>query len=246
MIIIKEKSMKKNLCWLVFCIDKSGSMTKIREDMIGGFNSYIDAQIKANVGEARVFAYAFDTYYETLFENVDINLAPRLTTENYIPRGGTALYDSLGKTITDIGKKLADMDETDRPEKILVVTITDGEDNSHLSGNEFRQYSSKEVKEMVNHQTDVYKWDFAYIGANQNVWAVGASIGTTSNLSYAATSVGTAYAFDSLSKSSTFYRSAAVSKLAGDKFAFVPDPADTTALDSQTLVDTKVPKNKKS
>ncbi len=221
-------------------------MTKIKEDMIGGFNSYIDSQIKANVGEARVFGYAFDTYYEILFENVDINLAPRLTVENYVPRGGTALYDSLGKTITDIGKKLADMDEADRPEKILVVTITDGEDNSHLSGNEFTEYSSAQVRKMVNHQTDVYNWDFAYIGANQDVWAVGASMGisgSASNLGYAATAAGTAYAFDSLSKSSTFYRSALVSKSAGDKFAFVPDPADSAAFNSP-LVDVKLPKKK--
>lgn len=244
--------MKKNLCWLVFCIDKSGSMTKIKDDMIGGFNSYIDSQIKANLGEARVFGYAFDTYYETLFENVDINLAPRLDATNYVPRGGTALYDSLGKTITDIGKRLADLAEADRPEKVLVITITDGEDNSHLSGNEFKQYSSTEVKDMVKHQSDVYNWDFAYIGANQDVWAVGASMGITgsaSNLGYVADKAGTAYAFDNLAKSSTFYRSAvsaAGGQSAGVKFAFVPTPADTTAFDSQQVVAVKTPKKKKA
>lgn len=192
--------------------------------MIGGFNSYIDSQIKANVGEARVFAYTFDTYYETLFENVDINLAPRLSIDNYIPRGGTALYESLGKTIDDIGKKLAEMDESERPEKVLIVTITDGENNSHLSGNEFKQYSSMEVKNMVKHQSDVYNWDFAYIGANQDVWAVGTSIGSSNNLGYAATKDGTAFAFDNLAKSSTLYRSVIASKGGGQgvKFAFVP------------------------
>lgn len=239
--------MKKNLCWLVFCIDKSGSMTSIKSDMIGGFNSYIDSQIKLAVGEARVFGYAFDTYYETLFENVDLNTAPRLTKENYVPRGGTALYDSLGKTIVDIGKKLSDLDESERPEKVLVVTITDGEDNSHLSGTEFKEYSSAEIKDMVKHQTDVYNWDFAYIGANQDAWAVGTSMGSVNNLGYTATAVGTAFAFKSLSDSSTQYRSAVSSAGARGvdkvKFAFVP--TDTTAFDSQQLVSVKTSKKKK-
>lgn len=201
------KYMKQNLHWIIVCIDKSGSMAKIKDDMIGGFNSFIQSQLKLNIGECRIFAYSFDTYYETLFDNVDIKTCPQLNYQNYIPRGWTALYDSLGKTITDIGEKLRNLEEIERPEKVLVVTITDGEDNSRLLKDGV-PFSSDEVKKMVEHQKNVYKWDFAYIGANQDAWAVGGSIGVAqaSSLNYIADSHGTAVAFDKLSTSTTHYR----------------------------------------
>ncbi len=106
------------------------------------------------------------------------------------------------------------------------MTITDGEDNSTLIGDtEAQQYTSAKVKEMVKHQTEVYKWDFAYIGANQDAWAVGGSMGVANNLNYAATSAGTAYAFDNLTKSTLSYRSAGPARA----FAFTPDADDQSA-----------------
>jgi len=198
--------MKKGLTYIIFVIDRSGSMSSIRDDMIGGFNSFIKKQKDANIGECRVFAYKFDTNYEIIFENMDVNSVPLLDNNNYVPRGGTALYDSLGFTIDNMGKRLSNTDESDRPEKVLIVTITDGEDNSKLSNVE-ADYTSAKVKEMTKHQTDNYKWEFAYIGANQDAWAVGAAMGVSNNLNYTATSRGTAIAFDTLGSSTIKYRS---------------------------------------
>ncbi len=214
--------MKKDLCWIIFCIDRSGSMSIIRNDMIGGFNTFIKSQRDLKIGECRVFAYKFDTQYDVMFENLDINDVPLLTEANYVPGGGTALYDSLGKTIEDIGIRLSNLPEDERPEKVLVVTITDGEDNSSLIG-DVKHFNNESVKTMVKHQKEVYSWDFAYIGANQDSWAVGSSMGYSmgTTLNYTADSKGTAMAFGSLSDSTTKYR-----RYAGATFNFCPSSDD--------------------
>ena len=210
--------MKIGLTYIIFVIDRSGSMGSIRDDMIGGFNAFIEAQKKLP-GECKVFAYKFDDSYEPIFEDLDINQVPSLNRDNYVPHGWTALYDSLGKTIVDIGAKLSALKEEDRPEKVLFVTITDGEDNRHLQHEDAIRYDAAKVKKMVDHQTNNYKWNFAYIGANQDAWAVGGSMGVAAaaSLNYTADSIGTAYAFSSLSDSTSTYRKSCGSDA---KFAF--------------------------
>lgn len=214
--------MKSGLTYIIFVIDRSGSMASIKKDMIGGFNAFIKAQKASKAGDCRVFAYQFDTSYDTIFENADVQTVADLTDETYQPRGGTALYDSLGLTIDNIGTRLSALPENQRPEKVLVVTITDGEDNSRLTGG--KAYSSEKVKEMVKHQTNNYNWQFAYIGANQDAWAVGGSMGVANNLNYVADSAGTAYAFDNLARSATMYRASSLGNSA--KFKFAPDTQD--------------------
>jgi hypothetical protein len=206
--------MKKNLTYIIFVVDRSGSMSSICKDMIGGFNSFIKKQKKIN-GDCKVFFYQFDTDYDTVYENLDLQLVADLTDKTYVPRGGTALYPSLGKTIEDIGKRLSAMSENERPERVLFVTITDGEHNSSLENvngkridrKTFHQFTADQVKSMVEHQTQVYKWDFAYIGANQDAWAVGSSMGVSNNLNYVASAAGTKNMFDNLSDSTATYRS---------------------------------------
>lgn len=230
--------MKSGLTYLIFVIDRSGSMQSIRADMIGGFNSFIKSQQDANLGDCRVFAYKFDTTYEPMFEDIDLKQVPMLDNKSYDPRGGTALYDSLGKTIVDIGARLASLPEDQRPEKVLVVTITDGEDNDHLRNEGVTRYNSTMVAELVKQQTEKYHWDFAYIGANQDSWAVAKDMGYSSgtSLDYEATPVGTACAFASLDSSARSYRSAG----AGVKFSFSPQPVDVTV----TPVNPATSKNK--
>ena len=196
-------NMKSGLTYIIFVIDRSGSMALIRDDMIGGFNTFIKAQLDANLGDCKVFAYKFDTIYEAMFEDIDLKDVPLLDRNNYVPRDGTALYDAMATTIDNIGVRLAAMKEEDRPEKVLVVTITDGEENSS------RKFSKEAVTDRIKHQREVYNWDFAYIGANQDSWAVGSSIGYSigTTLDYTADAAGTAYAFDTLSRSTLKYRS---------------------------------------
>ena len=214
--------MKKNLTYIIFVVDRSGSMSSIAKDMIGGYNAFIKAQKDANAGDCKVFFYQFDTQYDAVYENVDINHVAELTDKTYVPRGGTALYCSLGKTIKNIGEKLSNLNESERPERVLIATITDGEDNSLLERNEI--YDSEQVKEMIKHQTEKYGWDFVYIGANQNAWAVGNKMGIAGNtkLNYVASAKGTSEMFDKLSKGTLSYRSAT----AKAAFAFAPEESE--------------------
>jgi hypothetical protein len=209
--------MNNNLTYLVFVVDKSGSMSGIAKDMIGGFNAFIKAQRDAKLGACKVFFYQFDTDYEPVYQDLNLDDVPELTDKTYQPRGGTALYCSLGKTITDIGTRLAALPDSDRPGKVLVVTITDGEDNARLDNAEDR-YTLEKVKEMIEHQIKVYNWDFTYIGANQDAWQVGDAMGIGGNtkLNYTATAGGTAAMFDKLSAGTTAYRSCATAKFAYD------------------------------
>lgn len=216
--------MKKNLSFVIFLVDRSGSMSSIAKDMIGGYNTYIKSQKDANLGECKVFFYQFNTAYETVYENVDVNRVAELTDETFVPRGGTALYCSLGKTIVDIGNKLSNLDESERPEKILFITITDGQNNEVLYGKEYLVYTPAQIKEMITHQTEKYGWDFVYIGANQNAWDVGNTMGISGNtkLNYVASAKGTSDMFNKLSKGTMSYRSAATKQA----FAFAPEEAE--------------------
>ena len=207
--------MKENLTWLVWVIDRSGSMSSIATDMIGGFNDFIRKQKKLP-GDCKVFAYQFDDYYDVIYDGVDIKFVSELTDATYVPRGSTALYPSLGKTIADIGRKLAEMDEKDRPEKVLVITVTDGQHNSGLRNAE-AVYTLAQVKEMITIQTEQYKWDFVYIGANQDAWAVGDAMGVqgSTKLTYCASAAGVRGMYDTLSDATSLYRTTK-----GAKFAF--------------------------
>jgi hypothetical protein len=112
---------------------------------------------------------------------------------------------------------LAGLPENERPEKVLFCTITDGEHNSNLEGDAY-QFTADQVKQMVEHQTEIYDWDFVYIGANQDSWAVGQTIGNNvgTTLNYVATAAGTTNMFDSLNSNTITYRSATIKK----KFTF--------------------------
>ena len=211
--------MKDNLTYLVFVVDRSGSMSGIAKDMIGGFNAFIKAQRNAKIGECKVFFYQFDTDYDRVYEDLLLENVVDLTAETYQPRGSTALYCSLGKTITELGTRLGSLPDSEKPSKVLIVTITDGEDNSVLANAEDR-YTLEKVKEMIKHQSEVYNWDFTYIGANQDAWSIGNAMGMGGNtkLNYVASATGTAVMFDKLSKSTVSYRACA-----GKKFSYDPD-----------------------
>jgi uncharacterized protein YegL len=195
--------MKKNYTKIVFVVDRSGSMGNIAKDIIGGYNKFIADQKALNHGTCDVSFYQFDNVYEAVYENTPLLFVKDLDEKTYIPRGGTALLDAVGRTIDQVGNQLAALKEEQRPEKVLVVIITDGEENSsHF-------YNSEKIKQMVTHQCDKYKWAFTYIGANQDAWAVGNSMGinATSNLTWASNSKGTANAFSSLNNATACYRS---------------------------------------
>ena len=152
-------------------LDRSGSMASIRDDMIGGFNTFLDEQ-RGVEGEATVSLARFDDIYEDVYSGVPIADAPLLNHENFKPRGNTAMRDALGRFIVKTGAFLSAIPEPDRPELVVIYVITDGFDNV-LD----QEYSSARLREMVKHQEEVYKWQFQYLGANQNAVLGGKSIG---------------------------------------------------------------------
>ena len=187
--------MKKDFADVSFVLDRSGSMQSVRDDTIGGFNSFIEAQQK-QPGECVASLLQFDDKFDVLYEAKPIKDVPKLNNETFVPRGGTALLDAIGRTINETGKRLSLTPEDSRPEKVIFVILTDGGQNCS------KEFTHARIKEMINHQTDVYKWDFVFIGANQDAIQTGDSIGIASgkSMTYASNAMGTANAFRSMSK----------------------------------------------
>ncbi|WP_409296876.1 vWA domain-containing protein [Peribacillus sp. SCS-26] len=150
--------MNANLTEIVFLIDRSGSMEGLEKDTIGGFNALIENQNREN-GETRVTAVLFDDQYEVLWNGMDAG-SVRLTEKEYWVRGTTALLDAAGRTMVEMGARLARTREEERPGKLIFVITTDGMENASM------EFSHDQVSKMINHQREVYGWEFIFLGAN--------------------------------------------------------------------------------
>lgn len=158
--------MKKDLTLIAAVLDRSGSMQSIARDMEGGLFSLIQDQQK-EPGECRITLAQFDDQYEVIADYVD---AKSITTPyRLIPRNMTALNDAIGKTITSVGQRLAAQRESDRPEHVIFVIITDGMENAS------QEWTQPAVASLVKEQQEKYNWQFIYLGANQDAMAVGAT-----------------------------------------------------------------------
>ena len=196
--------MREGLTEIVCILDRSGSMSNLTSEAIGGFNEFIKEQKEAD-GDANVTVALFDNNYKLLHDNVNINDVPELTGEQYWPGGMTALYDAIGMTVDNIGKRLSETKEEDRPENVIVAILTDGYENTS------REYTAEKVKEMIEHQEEKYDWTFMYLAANQDAFDVGLSFGMKdyNSINFNATSGGTTGAFTNMSRGATSYRSVA-------------------------------------
>ena len=151
--------MKENLTELVFILDRSGSMSGLEEDTIGGFNSLIEKQ-KAEEGEALVSTVLFDGLQEVLYDRVPLQQVEQMTRKQYYVRGTTALLDAVGGAIHHIGNVHKYAREEDRPAKTLFIITTDGMENAS------HNYSYDQVKKMITRQQEKYHWEFLFLGAN--------------------------------------------------------------------------------
>lgn len=152
--------MKDNFVKIVFVIDESGSMGSSRNDVIGGFNAFIDDQKKEKEGDVNVSLYTFASDVKTVFSNRNIAEVPNLTEKSYHPGGSTSLNDAVGKAINETGSELAAMDEAERPSVVMMVIMTDGEENTS------KEFKSSQIRDMIKHQTDKYNWKFIYLGTD--------------------------------------------------------------------------------
>ena len=153
--------MKKNLTEIVFILDRSGSMSGLEADTIGGFNSMIEKQRKAD-GEALVSTVLFDNMSEVIHDRVNIHDIKPMTDRDYTVRGCTALLDAIGGAIHHIGNVHKYARPEDVPEHTLFIITTDGMENAS------RFYSSDRVKQMIERQKAKYGWEFLFLGANMD------------------------------------------------------------------------------
>lgn len=195
--------MKNDATDITLILDRSGSMSAIADDIIGGVNSLLDEQ-KKTPGDCRFSLVQFDTQdpYEIVTDALPIGEVKPLSKDTFNPRGGTPLLDALGRGIVATGERLKAMPEDQRPGKVLFVIVTDGQENAS------REYKRERIMEMVREQTDVYKWTFVYIGANQDAIQEATSFGVSASnaMSYAYNSKGAASMGQTMSKVSTAMR----------------------------------------
>lgn len=151
--------MKKNLTEIVFILDRSGSMSGLEADTIGGFNSMIEKQKNAE-GEALISTVLFDNTSEVIHDRVSVQSIKPMTRDDYTVRGCTALLDAIGGAIHHIGNVHKYARNEDVPEHTLFVITTDGMENAS------RQYDSEKVKKMIERQKEKYGWEFLFLGAN--------------------------------------------------------------------------------
>ena len=162
--------MNKNLTEIVFILDRSGSMSGLESDTIGGFNAMIEKQKKAP-GEALVSTILFDNVSEVIHDRVNIRDIKPMTDSEYCVRGCTALLDAIGDAIHHIGNVHKYAREEDVPAHTLFVITTDGMENAS------RLYDSARVKQMIEHEKSKYGWEFLFLGANIDAIRVAGNIG---------------------------------------------------------------------
>ena len=181
--------MKENSTRIAIILDRSGSMQSVREATIAGFNTFIRSQ-REQPGEVTVKLVQFDDQYEVVFDK-PLAAVPELTQDLFVPRGMTALFDAQGRTIVALGEELAALPESERPSRVIVMTLTDGLENAS------KQYGVTQIAALTQHQTDVYKWDFIFLGANQDAVQTAATmaIPMAQAITYSASNAGTQSVF---------------------------------------------------
>ena len=205
--------MRENLTELVFILDRSGSMSGLESDTIGGFNSLIAKQQKED-GEAVVSTVLFDDVCDVIHDRTSIRDVRKLTDREYYVRGCTALLDAVGGAIHHIGNVHKYAREEDRPAKTLFVITTDGLENAS------RNYTYKDVKQMIEHQKEKYHWEFLFLGANMDAVEVAGNLGISRDrtANYNCDAAGTALNYEVLEEAVSRVRSCPAAAM-GQTFA---------------------------
>ena len=220
--------MKENLTEIVCILDRSGSMqTQLgggfplfnqhnftdQQGAIPGFNKFVADQ-KNEPGECNMTVVLFDDKFELLHDCVNIQSIPVITKEVWNARGMTALYDAIGKTINEVGARLAKTDEDERPSKVIFYIVTDGYENSSTD------FTQEKINEMISHQRDAYSWAFIFASADptavDTAIKMGISGGNVMNFSANAGSNSTMYSNVSKVMSKTRSMSSALYSMSAD------------------------------
>lgn len=189
---------------IIFVIDNSGSMAHLTGDTIGGFNGFIESQ-KALDGKATLTTILFNTSWKIIHDGVDIHEVKPLTKSDYIAGGGTAMLDAIGEIINKVQDRHDELG-AEKPEEVLFVITTDGEENSS------RKFNKSQIEKMIKHQTNGHGWKFMFLGANMDAVKEAESIGISRDWStnYAYDSKGVLDTFTAMSCTASAVRSATI------------------------------------
>ena len=193
--------MNNNLTELVFVLDKSGSMSGLEKDTIGGFNSMLEKQRKEE-GDVVISTILFDDTMQVIHDRTGLDKIKNLTDKDYQVGGCTALLDALGKSIKHINKVQKALPDEERPAKTMFVITTDGQENSS------HEFSYDKIKKMVEKKQEKKQWVFLFLGANMDAISAAADIGIKADraTNYCCDAVGTAVNYSALSKAVSKFR----------------------------------------
>lgn len=198
-----------NLTEILCVLDRSGSMRPLADDVIGGYNNFIEEQRK-QPGEARVTLVLFDTGWSRIYHSVPLLAVPTLTPQQYRADGYTALLDAVGYTIDESGLTFSRRPEEDKPGRVLTLIMTDGKENMSVD------YTKAMIIERVERQCRQWNWRFVFLGANIDAFAEGHGLGIDrqSVADYVPTPTGVRSAFCMMSTATSSYRSGGSATLA--------------------------------
>ena len=187
--------MKKGLTEIVFILDKSGSMSGLEADTIGGYNSFLEKQKKVE-GEAFVSTVLFSDRNEVVHDRVPIEKIEPMNEQQYSVGGCTALLDAIGGAVHHIGNVHKYARDEDKPEHTIFVITTDGQENFS------REYSYEKIKKMITRQQEQYGWEFIFLGANMDAIGEAGKLGIRADraVRYECDGVGTLLNYSVLSE----------------------------------------------
>lgn len=196
--------MKREYTHITVILDRTGSMEGIRDDTIGGFNTFLKQQ-KQEPGRATVTLVQFDTQdpYEVIHKFKPLEDIPDLTRETFVPRAATPLLDAMGRGINDLEDTLADLPRGKRPTGIVMVIVTDGQENSS------HEFSKDQIARMVKEKQEKAGWQFVFLSADLEAVSDAIAIGVHqgSAMAFDKTARGTSLAFAASSRWVSNYRS---------------------------------------
>jgi hypothetical protein len=197
--------MKEDYTHIAVILDRTGSMESIRDDTIGGFNAFLKAQ-KAEPGLATLTLVQFDSQdpYEIVQRFKPLPEIPGLTRETFVPRASTPLLDAMGRGINDLEKSLLELTENKRPSRVVMVIITDGQENAS------REFRKDQVEKMIREKQETANWQFVFLSADLDAIgdALQHGIYASSVLAHDKDGRGVGAAWASLSRSISDYRAA--------------------------------------
>jgi uncharacterized protein YegL len=172
---------------IICLLDKSGSMgfNNIISDAIGSFNTFLKKQ-KEEKGKATISVFLFDDKYEKVYSMTPLKEANEMTSDVWYPDGMTRLYDAIGKTIVGEKRKINDMKKSERPDKVLFLIATDGQENDS------REYNRSQIKKMISDQEEA-DWKFIYTAAGQDAFAAGTNIGISAGNTFSFSNTSSGY-----------------------------------------------------